>query len=182
MNLPKFLLFPALLCTLWPSACEKKTPPDREMLFLVVHENLHALEKKDVETVMATIHPESPVYGSTRGAVEELFKTIDLKFTLSDLRLVNATPDEAKVSFVQKTQKAGGEAPFQDNIVEGIHTLRPDKGTWKLYRTLQTKVTDLDGKPFLMPEEPPPPAIPLPEKTPPVTEPTPNAPANDPPK
>ena len=182
MNLPKLLLLPALASALLLCACDRKTPADREMLFLVVHENVHGLEKKDVETVMATIHPESPVFGSTRGAVEEMFKVIDLKFTISDLRLVSATPDEAKVSFVQKTQKVGGDAPFQDNIVEGIHTLRPDKGTWKIYRTLQTKVTTLDGKSLMTPQaEPPIPTAP-PEKAPPAPEPAPNAPVNEPPK
>ena len=182
MNVPKLLLLPALSFVLMLSACDKKTPPDREQLFLAVHENLHALEKKDVETVMATIHPESPVFGSTREAIETMFKSVDLKFTITDLRLVSATPDEAKVSFVQKTQKVGGDAPFQDNIVEGIHILRPDKGTWKIYRTLQTKVTDLDGKSLAVPEPEPQAAPAPPEKTPPASEPAPNAPPSEPQK
>ena len=182
MNFPALLLLPILASTLMLSACQKKQTPDREMIFLVLHENLHAFEKKDVETVMATIHPQSPVYESTRETVEEMFKNVDLKFTLSDLRMVSATPEEVKVSFVQKTERVGGNAPFQNNIVEGIHTLRPDKGIWKIYNTNQTKVTGPDGKPLKMPEAEPQTAIAPAEKTPPASQPAQNVPANEPPK
>ena len=151
-------------------ACDKPIA-DKEVLFGVIHENVHALEKKDVETVMATIHPDSPAFAGTKDAVEEMFKSVDLKYTLSDLRIESATPEEVKVSFKQKTEKIGERGQFVSNIVEGIHTLRPDKGRWKIYKTLQTKVTDLYGKPLFAPSEPPPaspipPAVSLPPGTP----------------
>jgi hypothetical protein len=180
MNFPRLLLLPALAVML--NGCEKKPATNPEVIFLVLHENLRAFEKKDVDTVMATIHPESPVYESTRQSVEEMFKLVDLKFTLSDLRVVSSRPDEVKVSFVQKTERVGGSAPFTDNIVEGIHTLRPDKGTWKIYNTIQTKVTGLDGKPLTPPDAEPQTTITPPEKTPAASEPAPNAPPTEPPK
>ena len=34
-----------------------------------------------------------------------MFKVLDLKYTLSDLKVVSASPEEAQVSFVQKTEK-----------------------------------------------------------------------------
>ncbi len=141
-------------------ACDKPMA-DKAVLFGAIHENVHALEKKDVETVMATIHPDSPAYAGTKETVEEMFKSVDLKYTLSDLRIEEATPEEVKVSFTQKTEKVGERGQFFSNIVEGIHTLRPDKGTWKIYKTLQTKVTDLKGKPLFAADTPPP-ASPIP--------------------
>ena len=136
-------------------ACQKPIA-DKAVLFGAIHENVHALEKKDLETVMATIHPQSPAFGATRDAVSEMFAAVDLKYTLSDLRVVSASPEEVKVSFTQRTEKVGGKGQFVDNIVEGIHTLRPDKGTWKIFKTLQTKITDLNGKPLFSPDAPPP--------------------------
>ena len=141
-------------------ACNKPIA-DKNVLFGVIHENVHALEKKDVATVMATIHPESPSFAGTREAVEEMFRSVDLKYTLSDLLVESATPEEVRVSFRQKTEKLGERGEFASNIVEGIHTLRPDQGTWKIYKTLQTKVTDLNGKPLFAADAPPP-ASPIP--------------------
>ena len=147
-------------------ACDKPIA-DKNVLFGAIHENVHALEKKDVETVMATIHPGSPQFEGTREAVEEMFKSVDWKYTLSDLRIESATPEEVKVSYKQKMEKVGERGAFVSNIVEGIHTLRPDKGTWKIYKTLPTKVTDLSGKPLFAAEVVPiPPAVTLPPGAP----------------
>jgi hypothetical protein len=113
---------------------------------------------------MATIHPEAPSFDSTKDIVKQMFAVLDVKYTVSDLKVVTASPDEAQVSFVQKMEKTGGEGQFQNNIVEGIHTLRPDHGKWKIYRTLNEKITGLDGKPLTPPgaETPPAEAAPAP--------------------
>ena len=151
-------------------SCDKPIA-DKEVLFGAIHEHIHALEKKDVETVMATIHPESPQLDEMREGAALMFKMVDAKYTLSDLRIESATPEEVKVSYVEKMEIIGGDRKFVDNIVEGIFTLRPDKGRWKIYKTLATKITDLKGKPlFASPEPPPAPPIPpaarLPSATP----------------
>ena len=170
---PARLMNSATLCraltlgmTLALFACDKPIA-DKEVLYGVIHENVHALEKKDVETVMATIHPDSPAFAGTKEAVEEMFKTVDWKYTLSDLRIESATPEEVKVSYKLKMEKVGERGSFVSNIVEGIHTLRPDKGTWKIYKTLPTKVTDIYGKPLFAADPVPiPPAVTLPPGTP----------------
>ncbi|MDR3403512.1 MAG: hypothetical protein P4L99_13525 [Chthoniobacter sp.] len=157
--------------------CQRSsTPPDQAVLFQAVEDNVHALEKKDVDAVMATIHPQAPSFESTREIISEMFKAVDLKYTLSDLKVVSATPDEARVSFLQKTEKTGGEAGFQNNIVQGVHTLRPDNGKWKIYRTFQTSVTGLDGKPLTAPTEA------APEAAPAAPSPAPTVPAEPAPK
>jgi ketosteroid isomerase-like protein len=180
------LLLPVFLFACALTGCDKpERGPDDKALFQVIQDNLQAMEKKDLDGVMATIHPKGPYYGSTRDAVAEVFKVLDLKYTLSDLKVVSATPDEAQVSFVQKTEKTGGDGEFQDNIQQGVHTLRPDNGKWKIYRTTLTKITDLNGKPLGAPQpaapEPAPaaaPAAPAPEAAPapaPATTPAPPA-------
>jgi len=151
------LLFASALALVF-AGCEKSaTPPDSAVLFQVVQDNVRALEKKDMEAVMSTVHPKSPSYASMRGVMGDMFKVLDLKCTLSDLKVVNSSVDEAQVSFVQKTEKVGGSGNFVGNVVEGVHTLRPDNGKWKIYWTVQSKVSGLDGKPF-NPGEPAPPA------------------------
>ena len=139
------------------AGCEKVAPaPDNAVLIQAIQDNVHALEKKDIDAVMATIHPQARSFESTRQIVSEMFKAIDLKYTLSDLQVVSATADEAQVHFVQQTEKTGGDGQFQPNIVTGVHTLRPDQGKWKIYSTRQISVTGLDGKPLGRPEEPSP--------------------------
>ena len=162
-------------------ACDK--PKTEEVIFGAIHENVHALEKKDVETVMATIHPDSPVYAGTREAVEAMFKMVDWKYTVSDLRIEEATPEEVKVSYKMRMEVVGEGSQFVSNLVEGVHTLRLDKGRWKIYKTLATKVTDLKGKPLFATEPAPiPPAEQLPPGAAPAAPPAPPAPATPPAK
>jgi ketosteroid isomerase-like protein len=155
--------------------CEKApTPPDSKVLIQTIEDNVHAMEKKDLDAVMATIHSKGPYFQSTRDTVAEVFKVLDLKYTLSDLQVVSASPEEAHVSFVQKTEKIGGEGEFQGNIQQGIHILRPDDdGKWKIFRTQLVKITGLDGRPLGATEEaaaPEPAAPPAPAPTePPAT-------------
>lgn len=132
--------------------CEKAPPPpDNKAYFQVIEDNVQALNNRDVDAVMATVHPESPTFAVTRDLVNQMLSSLELKFSVSDLMLVTSTPEEAQVTFVQKTEKVGGTGQFQDNIVRGIHTLRLDHGKWKIYRTLQTKATALNAKPSAQP-------------------------------
>jgi hypothetical protein len=138
----------ALVLALTLTACSKQEV-SREAILGAIHENTHALETKDVATIMATIHPESPYYADTKEFVEtDYFKSVDLKYTISDLQIISSTPEEVKVSFVQKMQKVGGTGPFVDNITESIDTMRLDGKRWKIYKSLTTKATDLQGKPL----------------------------------
>jgi ketosteroid isomerase-like protein len=187
------LLLPVLALVLVLEGCEKTPPPPPDtVLFQAIQDNVKALEKKDVDAVMATIHPKSLAYQATREAVTQMFQVVDLKCTLTDLHVVTASADEAQVGFVQKTEKTGGEGQFQDNIVRGIHTLKLDDGKWKIFDTKRTSVTGLDGKPLGTPAAgpeqdaapaPAPAAAPTPQSTPPTeATPKPPAPAEKPPQ
>jgi hypothetical protein len=173
--------------------CEKKEPgPDEKVLFQVIQENAEALNKKDIDGVMASIHPKAPSFATTRDFVNDAFKQVTLKITMSDLKVKDANSEEAHVSFVQKTEKVDGDHTTPLNIVEGVDTLRPDNGKWKIFGTINTKVTRLDvGKenpaatestsPAPAATTPAPAATPAPTATPTAPEATPAAPDKKPP-
>jgi hypothetical protein len=170
------LLLPLAIFTLALGACQKAPPPpDEAAIFSAVQENLRAMEQKNVEAVMATVHPQAAAYASTREMAQMMFEQVEVKYGLSDLKLVAATADEAKVSFKQSMEKTGGTGQFMDNIVHGLHILRLDHGKWKIHRTQALSVTGLDGKPLGAAE--PPPSAPAAET--PAATPTPPAPAPD---
>ena len=106
-----FRILPALLLA-WAafalSACSPKPIIDENAVFSTVRENVNAMQNKDINGVMATIHPDCPAYANTKEDLGELFKKYDLRFTLTDLKMVSATPEEVKVSFEQKTEKISG--------------------------------------------------------------------------
>src|SRR5688572_25482096 len=85
--------FTALLVCLL-AACAPKTKVDQAAVFSTLEENLQAMQREDLDGVMATIHPAAPDVGEIRGGIEELFAKYDLKLDLRDLKIVNATPDE----------------------------------------------------------------------------------------
>ena len=119
--------------------CTPKPVVDEGAVFSAIKDNLNAMQNKDVEGVMATVHPESPLFGSTRQALLNLFQKYDLRITLTDLKIVSATPEEVKVSFVQKTERLKGPEDLQSSLCDGVHTLRKDHGKWKIYNTIPGK-------------------------------------------
>ncbi len=124
-------------------SCTPKPIVDENAVFSSIKDNLNAMQNNDTEGVMATIHLESPSYGSTREVLQDLFKKYDLRFTLTDLKVVSATPNEVQVSFVQKTERLKGPEDLQSSICDGVHTLRKDGGKWKIYNTNSGKAVAL---------------------------------------
>jgi len=136
---PRLLLTALLVGTL--SACVPKPKVDEAAVFGVLQENLKAMEREDIEGVMATVHPETPEFEATRSVIEQIFAKYDLKYELREMKAVSATDREVKVSYVQKTQRTGGADDLPDNIAEGIHTLKKDGDQWKLLRTVTIRFT-----------------------------------------
>ena len=122
--------------------CEKTVPPPEDkVLFQAIEDNARAFNQKDVDGVMATVHPNMPTFGQLREFITQIFREVQLKVTISDLKVMSASPDQARVSFKQKTDQMTDGHLVPLNIVEGVHTLRPDHGTWKIFETDNTKVT-----------------------------------------
>lgn len=180
-------LLSALVLAFAGGGCEKIGPaadapaPDEKVLFAVVEDNAKAFNNKDVDAVMATIHSKAPNVAGTKQFIADTFKDVTLKVTLSDLKVVTSKPEEARVSFKQKTEQMTPEGLKPLNIVEGVHTLRPDDGKWKITGTVNTNVTRLnqpaeeaptETAPAPAPDAPAPEAAPAPDaaKLAPTTE------------
>jgi len=125
------------------SACGPQHKVDQTAVFAVLEKNMDAMQREDIAGVMATVHPQSPDFDATRGAIEELFAKFDFKYELRDLKVINATPEEVKVSFVQKTTKVAGPAEIPTLLVEGVHTLRKDGDQWKMVKMVTIRTTTL---------------------------------------
>jgi hypothetical protein len=142
-------LLAALLLPFGMGGCEKAAPPPTEaVLFQTIEDSARAVEKKDLDGLMATVHPKSAAAQTTRATMSELFQAVTLKCTLSDLHIVTASPKEARVSFTQKTEKVSGDIDFPNNIIQGVHVLKPDDGRWKIFTTIRTNLTDTNGRPL----------------------------------
>ena len=111
-----------------------------------VKSQLSALNREDIAGYMSYIHPASPDSLATRDKLAATFLEYDLKTTLEKAEPVTLTDGEAKVRFVQLTEKLSGPA-FRKNRVTGIHILRKDGGVWKIFSTIQESLDYLDPAP-----------------------------------
>lgn len=101
----------------------------------VIRLNLEATENEEVDKMMATIHPDSPIREGTRRMTTVITRSYDLDYELNEVEVLDVGAKEAKVHFVQTTKKISGPQ-FRDNRITGVHTLRKDKaGNWKLWNT-----------------------------------------------
>jgi len=90
-----------------------------------------ALENDNIEAYMETIHPESPLYDSTRSATSRLMERYDLEIELT-INSVSIDSDTATADVTQVT-RAVNSASYQPRRAEMSHELRTDDGTWKVY-------------------------------------------------
>lgn len=132
---------------------EKSDLPSDKELFQVLYDNEKAFGKKDIKAYAATIHKESPVYEETVKFTEQIFEQdIHLETKLEDLKVIKKTKDTAEISYTQTTLKKE-DIDFQNNRIEGTQILKLDKGKWKIYNTVPTKITNLDDNGNPIPEE-----------------------------
>lgn len=105
-----------------------------EEIIAVIKENLEATKLEDKERVMATIHKDSPQYGSTVQGLEFVFANYDLEFNLEKAEVIEVSESDAKVYYVQTTRAIAGPG-FTNKKDEGIHHLKKYKGEWKIFET-----------------------------------------------
>ncbi len=116
---------------------EYSTPED------VINANAEFMNAKDLDGMMSTIHPESPNYPAVESMAKLIFERYDLKYSIENLKILEENDNDAKVEFTQVTKKIKGPE-FKDNRTIGIHTLKKDGDSWKIYSTEMTKITFLD--------------------------------------
>lgn len=140
INLKSLLLFLVLL-VLITNCSSKKGYYTPESL---IKANVEYMNKEDLEGVMSTIHPESPSYASTESMAKLIFDRYDLKYEIESIKVLEENDKEAKVQFTQVTRKINGPE-FKDNRVTGIHLLKMDGESWKIYSTEMTKLDPLNN-------------------------------------
>jgi uncharacterized protein YchJ len=109
----------------------------------VMRGQIDALNREDTAAALAVIDPDSPVYQPTKDISEKISSTYHLRYTLKEIALESENGSEAKVRFVQITEKLSGPE-FRNNQIEGVHILRKKEGQWKLYNTEVSKLVYLD--------------------------------------
>ena len=134
-----------LLIALAVFACsnkkEYKTPES------LIKANAEYMNEEDLEGVMTTVHPKSPNYAATEAMAKQIFDRYDLNYKIENIKVLEENDKEAKVEFTQVTTKIKGK-DFKNNKATGIHTLRKDGDSWKVYSTEMVNVEFLDKDDF----------------------------------
>jgi hypothetical protein len=118
-----------------PASAEKAPPKEADAKAAIeqmMKVQVDALNEEDADAYMATIDPQSPQYGPTRGQIEQLLKSFDMKAVLESFEVVTLKENEAEVRTVITTEKLKGDAPFQDNRVKALHKVVNRDGKWLL--------------------------------------------------
>lgn len=134
-----------------PCGCERIGEADKNAALECVRANVEAMEKADLDAATATIHPESPAFAEARRQAEAIFAQYRLEMELESASIGRMTPDGIEVNFVQVTRKIEGPEEFMDNRVEGMHLLKRDGKTWKIWSTRWHTARTLDGQPLRTP-------------------------------
>lgn len=106
----------------------------------LVNANADFMNQEDFDGVMSTIHPQSPSYEMTEKMVKKIFEVYDLNYKIESLKVLEQNEKEAKVEFIQVTTKLKGP-DFKNNKTTGVHTLKMDGDSWKIF---STEVQDLE--------------------------------------
>lgn len=131
----------SLIISSCSSEKEYKTPED------LIKANTAYMNEEDLEGVMTTVHPKSLSYPATETMAKQIFERYDLNYKIENIKVLEQNDKEAKVEFTQVTTKIKGK-DFKNNKATGIHTLRKDGDSWKVYSTEMTNVEFLNKDDF----------------------------------
>lgn len=127
-----------LLSIIFFISCSSKKSCDTPEALL--NANADLMNQEDFDGVMSTIHPQSPSYEMTEKLVKKIFEVYDLNYKIEVLKVLEQTDNEAKVEFIQITTKLKGP-DFKNNKTTGVHTLKMDGDSWKIF---STEVKDIE--------------------------------------
>jgi len=107
------------------------TPTAEEAIRTLIETNMAAMEKEDLDAVMATIQKKSPLYEPTKKAVERAFESLDLTFELEQVSVVRIDDASAEIEITQITRsRKPGTGAFRDNRIVALHELEKVDGQW----------------------------------------------------
>jgi DNA-binding helix-hairpin-helix protein with protein kinase domain len=112
-------------------ALDQLTQAERDAILNPVYQSIYTTQTEDIEAYMATIHPDSALYDSTRQLATQLFEQYDVSVEGRDIAIVKVTQYGAEVAFTLITRKIRGPE-FADNIISGVFILKQDGDVWKI--------------------------------------------------
>ena len=122
----------AVLCSCSTmTTAAKGTDPLGDELRAAAGGNITAYDRKDLGGTMSYVHTKSPDYATTKAALEEQFKALDVKSELVDFHYIGHD-DEFAVARV-KSKTMGKTVDFTNNTVDAIVIFHMEDGTWKLW-------------------------------------------------
>ncbi|HEV7869578.1 MAG TPA: hypothetical protein VGO90_17945 [Chthoniobacteraceae bacterium] len=126
------------------TGCRPAPKVDEQAVLETVRANVAAMQREDLAGVMSTVHSESPAAQTTGEQISELFEQTSLRYSLSDLKIVEANASEARVRFTQTTKSADAASDVNANTITGEHLLRSENGQWKIFSTQLAEIKQLD--------------------------------------
>ena len=113
---------------------ENINPKIAAELIAVIKENIAAIEAKDKDRVLKTIHKDCPQLRSTIQGMDYVFANFDLKFEVEQIEVLEVTGEDAKVYYMQTTRAVRGTG-FAPTRATGIHHMKKENGKWKIFET-----------------------------------------------
>jgi hypothetical protein len=98
----------------------------------VVESNLSGYNAENPDAAMSAVHKSSPEYASTKAALAEQFRDLDVKATLVDFDYMGHD-DEFVVARVKTKLVGPPGSAFVDNVVDSLVLFHQEGGVWKLW-------------------------------------------------
>lgn len=98
----------------------------------VVESNLSGYNAENADATMSAVHTNSPEYASTKAALAEQFRDLDVKATLVDFDYMGHD-DEFVVARVKTRLMGPPGSDFVDNVVDSLVLFHQENGVWKLW-------------------------------------------------
>jgi hypothetical protein len=112
-----------------PGASQASPDPG---IMAVLRANVDATNNGDIDAYMACLDPSSPVYPTTRSALEALVASYKIHVELNEASIVDQSDTVAHVHVVMTTTKVSGPA-FRDNRLTAVMELHKVNGKWLIY-------------------------------------------------
>lgn len=109
----------------------------------VIEANLKYMNEEKYDEALNTIHKDSPSYPASETMIKQLFERYDLNYKIVSMKVLEDNDAEARIEFVQLTTKINGPE-FKNNKATGIHTLKKDGDSWKIYSTEMTDIQPIN--------------------------------------
>jgi hypothetical protein len=109
----------------------------------VIEANAKYMNEEKFDKVMNTIYKDSPSYSASEIMIKQIFERYDLNYKIVSMKVLEEKDSDAKIEFTQITKKIKGP-DFKNNRSTGIHTLKKDGDSWKIYSTEMTNVQFLN--------------------------------------